>query len=436
MLSAQDNELVTRTGPGTPMGELFRRYWHPVLLSDELPENDGPPVRRSVLGEKLIAFRDSEGRVGLLEEGCPHRCMSLFYGINDGGGLMCAYHGWKFDVEGRCIDMPSDHPSSTFKDRVRAVSYPTIESAGMVWAYMGPAEHQPPPPSFIFNRLPASHVVASRVPVYCNWLQSVEGDIDSTHLGTMHVYYKDLDYTDDGSDKPGYGSPALNLFIRAKHRYARVDVQDTDYGFRLIAVRDTPKGNQHVRINCHILPEFTFIASPGRGGSMLLVVPDDDHTSTRFAIQFNPDRPFSADERMNIRNRNMQMDPANPKLRLRRADNDYLIDRRAQKETLIAGIWPIPEQDYAGTESMGKIVDRTREHLYPADAAIIRLRQQLIRAAKNLQEGIEPPGIDQAIPWEKIRSEEIIIGPDDDPWLVAADAGESRQRVLEPAGDD
>ncbi len=428
MLSREDNELVCRTGPDTPMGKLFRRYWHPFLLSAELPEPDGTPVRVKLLGEELVAFRDTMGEVGLLEERCPHRGASLYYGINDQCGLMCVYHGFAFDVHGKCVATPSDAPGSNFKDKVRAKAYPVIESAGVLWAYLGPPEKQPPFPGFIFHKLPSDHVMATRVPVYCNWLQSVEGNIDSTHLGTLHVYYKDLDPVDDGTDRPGYPSPRYSLYIRAKYRHARIDVQDTAYGFRLIAVRPTDAGNQHVRINCHILPEFTFIASQGRGGSILNAVPIDDDNAMRFAIQYNPDRPFTADERQSIMARNMLMDPADPTRRLKRLDNDYLIDRAAQKKTLMAGIWPIPEQDYAMTESMGPIMDRTKEHLYPADAAIIRLRQMLIRAAKNLEAGQEPPGLDPTIPLEKIRSEEIIIGPEDDPWQVAAEAGETAQR--------
>ncbi len=364
MLSREDNELVCRTGPDTPMGTLFRRYWHPFLLSSELPEPDGPQVRVKLLGEELVAFRDTTAEVGLLEERCPHRGASPYYGINDQCGLMCVYHGFAFDIHGRCIATPSDAPGSTFKDKVRAKAYPVIESAGVLWAYLGPPEQQPPFPGFIFHKLPPDHVMATRVPVYCNWLQSVEGNA----------------------------------------------------------------GNQHVRINCHVLPEFTFIAFQGRGGTVLNAVPVDDDNAMRFAIQYNPDRPFTADERQSISARNMLMDPTDPTRRLKRLDNDYLIDRVAQKKTCMAGIWPIPEQDYAMTESMDAIVDRTREHLYPADAAIIRLRQMLIRAARHVEAGREPPGLDPSIPFEKIRSEEIIIGPADDPWQVAAEAGETAQR--------
>ncbi|MFN0072799.1 MAG: Rieske 2Fe-2S domain-containing protein [Chloroflexota bacterium] len=437
MLTREENELVTQTDRGTPMGELFRRYWQPFLLSQELPEPDGAPIRVGLLGEKLITFRDSDGRVGLIQENCPHRGASLFYGLNQNCGVTCVYHGFKFNAEGKCIDTPSDAPGNDFRERVRMRAYPVIESAGLCWAYMGPPEKRPAPPGFIFNHLPPEHVVAARVPIYCNWLQSVEGNIDSTHLGTLHTYYQDLNPIGIETDKPGYCSPQYSLYIRAKYRYAQIDVQDTDYGFRLIAVRPTDKGNQHVRINCHVLPEHTFIAAQGRAGSLLNAVPVDDHNCFRVHIQYNEDRPFTADERIAFQERAMLMDPANPSLRLKREENHYMIDRQAQKRTFYAGIWPIPEQDYAMTESMGKIFDRTNEQLYPADAAIIRLRQQLITAARNLQNGIEPPGLSNNIPWGKIRSEEIIIGPNDDPWQVANDAGEAAARgekLIVPVG--
>lgn len=428
MLTREENELVTRTGPGTPMGNLFRRYWQPFLLSQELPEPDGPPVRVGLLSEKLVAFRDADGRVGLIQENCPHRGASLFFGLNSDCGIICVYHGFKFNAQGQCVDAPSDAPGNEFKNRVRMRAYPVVESAGLCWTYMGPPEKQPPAPSFIFNKLPPENVVVSRVPVYCNWLQSVEGNIDSTHLGTLHTYYQDLQPVGIETDKPGYPSPQYSLYIRAKYRYARIDVQDTPYGFRLIAVRPTDKGNQHVRINCHVLPEHTFIANQGRAGTLLNAVPIDDVHCFRIHLQYNQDRPFTADERIAMQQRAMVMDPADPKRRLKRADNDYMIDRLAQKSTYYAGIWPIPEQDYAMTESMGPIYDRTQEQLYPADAAIIRLRQQLITAARNLEKGIEPPGLDCEVPWDQIRSEEIIIGPGDDPWLVAAEAGEDAAR--------
>jgi len=242
MLSQQENEYLTQTGPGTPMGDLFRRYWHPFLLVEELPEADGPQVRVRLLGEDLVAFRDTNGKVGLIDERCPHRGASMFFAINQECGLMCIYHGWKYDVSGDCVDMPSDLPGSTFKDKVHITSYPCIESAGAIWTYMGPREKQPPPPSYIMNVLPEDEVMANRTPIYCNYLQSIEGNLDSTHLGTLHLFYDNMIPADLEYDKPGHPSRRFSSFITGTEKYARIDVQDTDYGYRLIAVRKTPNG--------------------------------------------------------------------------------------------------------------------------------------------------------------------------------------------------
>lgn len=428
MLTHEENELLCRVGPGTPMGQLMRRYWHPFLLVDELSEADGPAVRVRLLGEDLVAFRDTNGKVGLIDERCPHRGASLYFGINQECGLMCIYHGWKYDTEGNCVDMPSDLPGSVFKDKVRIASYPCIESAGVIWTYMGPPNKKPPKPNFLFNNLPEANVNATRTPIYCNYLQSMEGNIDSTHLGTLHRSWDDFEPVDDGTDRPGYPSPKFSIYLRAYARYAEIDVQDTSYGFRLIATRPTPAGNKIVRISSHALPYTSFIASQGPNGGALIHVPVDDENCFRVGINIRPDRPFSTAERRSIKEASTYMDPANPKLRLVRADNDYMIDRKAQKTTALSGIWPAAEQDYAVTESMGPIYDRTKEHLYGGDAAIIRLRQMLAKTAKNLQEGIEPLSLDPTIPFHKIRSEEIIIGPNDDPWELAVDAGETSKR--------
>ena len=427
MLSTEENEFLCRVGPGTPMGDLFRRYWNPFLLSSELPEPDGPPVRVKLLGEELVAFRDTNGVVGLIGERCPHRGASLFFGINQECGLMCIYHGWKYDVDGNCTDMPSDLPGSTFKEKVHATAYPCWENNGVLWTYMGPAEKQPAYPDFIFNRLPPEHVSATQVPIHCNYLQSIEGNIDSTHIGTLHVNYQDRIPVDTDLDEPGTSTPsALMRYIVAKYRYAQVDVQDTDYGFRLIAIRPTDKGNQQIRIAAYVLP-LTRVANRGGGvGGALIHVPTDDENCFRIDIQCRTERPISVGERQAAKSgTNMEDDG---RRRRNRADNDYNIDRRAQKDTFIAGIWPVPDQDYAVTESMGPIFDRTKEHLYQGDAAIIRYRQMLGAAARDLREGKEPPALDPNIPFHKIRSDDAIVGPDDDPWLVSANAGETAKR--------
>ena len=240
MLSQQENEFLTTTNPGTPMGELFRRYWQPFLLKRELPENDGAPVRVRLLGEDLIAFRDSDGRVGLIGERCPHRGASLYFGINQESGIMCIYHGWKYNVDGNCIDMPSDVPGSRFMEKVHATAYPTIESAGVIWAYMGPVDKQPPPPTYYMNMLPEENVVAMRTPIYCNYLQSIEGNLDSTHLGTLHMYYENLIPADQEYDKPGHPSPALRPVSSQERR----STPELTFRTRTMAIGSSPFGRR------------------------------------------------------------------------------------------------------------------------------------------------------------------------------------------------
>src|SRR5579883_1568607 len=188
MLRADQNDFLTRTGPATPMGQLFRRYWTPALLAEELPENDCPPVRVKLLSERLVAFRDSNGRYGLIDEFCAHRGASLWFGRNEECGLRCPYHGWKFDVAGRCVDMPNEPEESDFKYKVRAVSYPCRDVNGVLWTYMGPRNPAPPLPNFEVNTLPADHVATPLLMLEeCNWVQALEGDIDSSHIDFVHA---------------------------------------------------------------------------------------------------------------------------------------------------------------------------------------------------------------------------------------------------------
>src|SRR5215217_5741242 len=186
MLSKQRNERITQTGPGTPLGEAFRLYWMPALLSEEIPEPDCPPVRIGLLGEKLVAFRDTNGKVALVAENCPHRGASLFFGRNEEAGIRCVYHGWKFDTQGNCIDMPNEPADSDFKHKVRALAYPTQERGGVLWAYMGPAADIPGLPELEWTRVPASHRYVTKRLQMCSFLQNVEGEVDSSHVSFLH----------------------------------------------------------------------------------------------------------------------------------------------------------------------------------------------------------------------------------------------------------
>ena len=187
MLNPRENELITRVGPGTPMGDLYRRFWLPVLVADELPEPDCVPVRLTVLGEKLVAFKDSNGRIGILDERCPHRLATLFWGRNEEAGLRCVYHGWKFDVEGQCVDIPNAPEGESFKEKVQAfAAYPAVERGGLVWCYMGPRDVMPETPDFELNDVPATHRYISKMFIGGNWMQGMEGDIDSSHVSFLH----------------------------------------------------------------------------------------------------------------------------------------------------------------------------------------------------------------------------------------------------------
>lgn len=216
MLSVQENETITRVGPGTPMGELMRRYWQPTLLSWELPEPDCAPVRIRLLGEDLVAFRDTSGRVGLVGEWCAHRRTSLWLGRNEENGLRCVFHGWKYDVTGQCVDMPNELPEYDFREKVCIKAYPMQELGGVIWAYMGPKEKQPPPPSFEWTRQPETHRHVSKALEECNWLQALEGGLDSIHTSFLHRRF--------GGDRPGLEG------LRAQATAAKLDVQMTPYG--------------------------------------------------------------------------------------------------------------------------------------------------------------------------------------------------------------
>src|SRR5579859_5584040 len=193
MLKREENELITRTGPGTPMGNTIRRYWMPALLASELPHPDSDPVRLRLLGEDLIAFRDTDGKVGLIQNNCPHRGASLFFGRNEEAGLRCVYHGWKFDVTGACVDMPNEPAESDFKQKVRATAYPCVERNGIVWTYMGSRQMAPPLPELGWALVPAEARQSLRYARACNWLQALEGDIDSSHVNYLHRTFSQQD---------------------------------------------------------------------------------------------------------------------------------------------------------------------------------------------------------------------------------------------------
>jgi len=395
MLSREENEFISRVGAGTPMGELMRQYWLPALLSSELPAPDSEPVRVLLLGEKLVAFRDSNGQVGLLQHNCPHRGASLFFGRNEESGLRCVYHGWKFAADGTCVDMPNEPAESDFKSRVRAVAYPTQERNGIVWAYMGPRSEPPPLPDLEGNMLADDEWNVTAIQRECNWLQALEGDIDTSHFSFLHA----------GSLQQSTREEGTFSYYMLSNRAPHYSVVDTDYGAMYGAYRDTDDGRRYWRVAQFLFPVYTMPPQGVLGHKVTVrcwVPMDDEHT---LFIMSGPRfrRPASASP-----------PPAgNPMGRLlpqttdwygrfrmaANGSNDYQIDRDKQRRNTNAedytGITGIHLQDQAITESMGATVDRTRERLGSSDTMVIRVRRRLIAAAQALAEhGATPPGVD------------------------------------------
>jgi phthalate 4,5-dioxygenase len=374
MLSAADNEVLTRTNAGTPMGDLFRRFWLPALVPTELPGPDCAPIRFRILGEDLVAFRDSEGRVGFLKEACPHRGASLFFGRNEESGLRCVYHGWKFDVGGDCVDMPSEPAESNFKSKVRAGAYPAAEFGGVVWIYMGPPEKQPELPKYNWCVQPESPTLQ----VYkwqqeSNYVQGLEGNIDTAHITFLHRTLNTM------------GAQRMPLNTVAP----RLQVKDTDFGFVYGGRRDRDEGDYYWRVTPFVLPTFTSIPNPFWGGGGIFLVPVDDEHTWWWTI--TEPQPFYTDNKIPY----VELIPGTWR-QTRNKDNDYMIDREMQKTYNFTGMPTNRVQDAAVTESMGPIYDRSKEHLGTSDGAIIYMRRLLIRTAKQLQEGIEPPLLSNA----------------------------------------
>jgi phthalate 4,5-dioxygenase len=395
MLTAANNEMLTRVGPGTPMGNLMREYWIPACLSSEL-KADGEPMRLLLLGEQLIAFRDSDGRVGVMEHRCPHRCASLFFGRNEEGGLRCVYHGWKFDVEGNCLDMPNVPPAQDFKDRIKAKAYKVVERAGFVWAYMGKRAQPPELPALEVLNLPADQRVTRVHQRECNWFQSLEGDIDTSHFGFLHIGgLKIEDVPTDTIHKWGVGDRAPDY-----------KATETDWGTMYAAYRPADAGNLYYRF-AHFM--FPFITLTPNGSfedqvACTLNVPmDDTHTmvySTSWVKKTAPLQtlkngdwiPGLAPDAKYLPNTS---DWYGRHRLVARRDNDYFIDRDMQKTVNYTGIQGIGRQDQAAVECMGDIVDRSLEHLAPSDRMIAITRRRLLEACQKFaNDGTVPPLVD------------------------------------------
>ena len=396
MLSAADNELLVRTGPATPMGEYLRRYWLPVALSEELPERDGPPLRIKIMGEELIAFRDTQGRVGVMEPACAHRGASLFYGRNEGGGLRCIYHGWKYDVDGRCVEMPNVPPGAAYHGKVAIRAYPTREAGDMVWAYLGPPERLPLFPDLEPALVaPANRFVTKRLQ-QCNWAHSMEGALDTAHFSFLHMPAPSVDkYVN-----PDTGSDEKRLEWLRNDPMPVFTVVDHEVGFVVGGARRADDGQSYWRITQFMLPTHSIAPSamPGEFFQGYTWVPIDDHSCWIYTYAWHPERPLTETERARFAKGGFgqfaELGPGYVPLRNR--SNDYLIDRDEQKHRSFTGVRGIAEQDALAQDSQGVIADRTHEHLTATDVAIVHFRRVMLAAAKSLREGKEPQAARQA----------------------------------------
>jgi phenylpropionate dioxygenase-like ring-hydroxylating dioxygenase large terminal subunit len=434
VLRAEDNEILTRVGPGTPMGALLRRYWTPACLTAEIPEPGGAPLRVRLLGENLVAFRDTRGRVGLLQENCPHRGASLYFGRNEDAAIRCVYHGWAFDVEGKCVDMPSE--PAPFCEKVRMRAYPVHESGGIVWAYLGPRETMTPFRDFGTDGAGASEFIAAKQHSTCNWVQAMEGNLDTSHISHLHQFDAIDDIPDDGSDKPGYPSNWMSWKFWRHDRAPRLEVDDTWYGYRYAGIRTTPNGNTHVRITAYALPYSTFVASIPFSSGQGMFVPIDDENCWRYIMM-----PRTRRNPRDLGGANLFAVPGAPftvptqrgaggiVAREYTAENDYQISREAQRYGIFSGVSDFVSQDLMVTESMGPIYDRSQEQLGSTDRAISRMRHLLISAAKGLAEGKEPPALTGD--FAAIRGAEKILEPDEDWRLLGTDEDPVVQEAYE-----
>jgi phthalate 4,5-dioxygenase len=393
VLKPEQNERIARVGEGTPMGNLMRRYWQPAVLSEELPENDGPPVRVRLLGEDLIAFRDTSGKVGLVDAFCPHRRAPMFFGRNEECGLRCVYHGWKFDRDGTCVDMPSEPPDSLFKTKVTIPAYPTYEAGDIVWTFMGPRDVLPGPPDFEWLRVPGTHRFVSKTYEEANWLQGLEGSLDNAHSSFLH--------------NERLGDPS---WIRNRDVAPRIDVHRTDYGHTSTSVRNMGDDGEYVRVYQYIMP-----AQVSRGGITAMTggrakvpkfdlhiwMPIDDHTTWVYNMMYtyDMDTPLTPEaieawESMLGRGKD-DLIPGTYHLK-RNKSNEYLLNRQMQKTKNFTGIVGINTQDMAVQEGMEPIVDRSKEHLGTTDRAVIVTRQLLLEACDQVENGQTPSSVDPA----------------------------------------
>jgi len=432
MLTRDENELLCRVEGDAPMGQLMRRHWTPVCLIEEVPEPDGTPVQARVFGEDLVVFRDTEGRVGVMDEYCPHRRASLVFGRNEDGGLRCLYHGWKMDVFGQVLEMVSEPAASGMAQKVRHKAYPVQEWGGFVWAYMGPAGTQPPfaPPAWAPTA--DARVTIAKVMLPCNWAQILEGAIDSAHSSSLHS--SDMVPARVDTAK----ATDTNWLRPSTDKAPRMQVERAPYGFRYAAVR-RPISNaattDYVRTTVFVAPATALIPPNNLYNVANINVPADDTLTAFYFIAWgHPEQtPDTVSWRRFLR-QEVGVDLDAKYRPLRNRDNHFWQDRGAMKAGNFTGITGFPNQDVAMWLTMGPIADRTHDRLGASDLAIVEFRKQMVEAARAFQAGAPAIGTgDAAIP-PAVCSFQAIV-PKTTDWRVfeARYVWDAAGPVLEPS---
>jgi phthalate 4,5-dioxygenase oxygenase subunit len=407
MLTKEENDLLCRVERDAAMGGIMRRHWIPACLIEEVPEPDGDPVKVRLLGENLVVFRDSDGRVGVLDELCPHRKASLVFGRNEECGLRCLYHGWKFDVDGNCVDMSSEPPGSPLMEKVKIKAYPVHEAAGFVWIWMGPRAEMPAFDLPVFAPTPDTKISIAKIIIDCNWAQILEGAIDSAHSSSLH-----------SSDMvparvPGAEANDTNWLRPSTDKAPRLLVQRTSFGFRYSAIRRPIKDaatKEYVRTTLFIAPYTVQIPSNNLYNIAILHIPiDDTHTAFHF-IAWGGDTVPSVETWRRFLAAQVGVDVDKHFNKVRTVENNYLQDRKSMKLGNFTGIRGIPNQDIAMWETIGAIADRSDEILGASDLAIVEFRRQMVEAANIFRSGGAAIGAQQPrIPQSKLHSFEGVV---------------------------
>ena len=392
MLSREDNNRLTQVGPDTPMGVMMRMYWHPIATSAELPHPDCDPLRARLLGEDFVVFRDTSGKVGVLDELCTHRGASMALGRVEEGGIRCIYHGWKFAVDGTIMDM-SNNADSTYIEKLKAPAYPVVERSGLIWTYIGPKDKQPPFRKFAFDEVPDSNRILFRVNTHANYLQMWEGGTDSSHVGILHSNLTRPGWLKEAGDSSG---PELNDMVSDAwdDMSPKLDIENTEFGFHYASIRKIQGQNprHNVRLVPLFLPNGRVIQFPDFFTTVFDVPLDDEHTAS-YLIDASATRKLDLQER--LKRSGMTEDRFySDNTFVANWDNGYWQDREAmKKKSNWSGFKGITQEDAVISTSMRPIYDRTKEHLVGTDAAIVRLRKRLMECLKKIEKGEAPMGV-------------------------------------------